>query len=82
MLMGRGAAKSTFGAPSPSVSGLAYTLSIHQHRPSSVAFRRTGGESGIVFRPISEITAIMEKSFYPFVIAGTFEIAAMKLDVG
>ena len=37
---------------------------------------------GIVFRPISEITATMEKSFYPFVIADTFEIAAMKLDIG
>jgi len=24
----------------------------------------------------------MEKSFYPFVIADTFEIAAMKLDIG
>jgi hypothetical protein len=43
---------------------------------------RTGGESGIVFRPISEITATMEKSFYPFVIADTFEIAAMKFDGG
>jgi len=41
-----------------------------------------GGESGIVFRPISEITATMEKSFYPFAIADTFEIAAMKLDIG
>jgi hypothetical protein len=41
-----------------------------------------GGESGIGFRPISEITATMEKSFYPFVIADTFEIAAMKLDIG
>jgi hypothetical protein len=42
----------------------------------------TGGESGIVLRPISEITATMKKSFYPFVIADTFGIAAMKLDVG
>jgi hypothetical protein len=41
-----------------------------------------GGESGIVFRPISEITATMEKSFYPFVIADTFKIAAMKSDGG
>ena len=41
-----------------------------------------GGESGIVFRPISEITATMEKSFYPFVIADTFRVAAMKLDDG
>ncbi|MFZ0294080.1 MAG: hypothetical protein WAL52_10790 [Candidatus Sulfotelmatobacter sp.] len=43
---------------------------------------RYGGESGIRFRPISEITATMEKSFYPFAIADTFEIAAMKLDIG
>jgi hypothetical protein len=43
---------------------------------------RTGGESGIVFRPISEITATMEKSFYPFAIADTFTIAAMKFDGG
>ena len=43
---------------------------------------KTGGESGIVFRPSSEITATMEKSFYPFVIADTFKIAAMELDVG
>ena len=41
-----------------------------------------GGESGIVFRPISEITATMEKSFYPFAIADTFRIAAMKYDSG
>jgi hypothetical protein len=39
-----------------------------------------GGESGIVFRPISEITPTMEKSLYPFVIADTFRIAAMKFD--
>jgi hypothetical protein len=43
---------------------------------------RTGGESGIVFRPISKITVTMEKSFYPFEIAGTFKIAAMKFDEG
>ena len=43
---------------------------------------KSGGESGIVSRPISEITPTMEKSFYPFVIADTFEIAAMKLDIG
>jgi len=43
---------------------------------------KTGGESGIVFRPISEITATMEKSFYPFAIADTFRIAAMKFDGG
>jgi hypothetical protein len=43
---------------------------------------RNGGEGAIVFRPISEITATMEKSFYPSVIADTFEIAAMKLDIG
>jgi hypothetical protein len=41
-----------------------------------------GGESGIVFRPISEITVTMEKSFYPFVIADAFRIAAMELDEG
>jgi hypothetical protein len=41
-----------------------------------------GGESGIAFRPISEFTATMEKSFYPFVIADTFRIAAMKFDGG
>jgi hypothetical protein len=35
-----------------------------------------------VIRPISEITATMEKSFYPFVIADTFRIAAMKFDGG
>jgi hypothetical protein len=44
--------------------------------------QRYGGESGIVFRPISEITATMEKSFYPFAIADTFKIAAMKFDGG
>jgi hypothetical protein len=43
---------------------------------------KTGEESGIVFLPISEITATMEKSFYPFAIADTFRIAAMKLDIG
>jgi hypothetical protein len=32
-----------------------------------------------VFRPISEITATMEKSLYPFAIADTFEIAATEL---
>jgi hypothetical protein len=48
----------------------------------SLQLRLTGGESGIVFRPISEITATMEKSFYPFVIADTFRIAAMKFDGG
>ena len=46
------------------------------------AVRLVGGESGIVFPPISEITATMEKSFYPFAIADTFEIAAMKFDGG
>jgi hypothetical protein len=40
----------------------------------------SGGESGTVFRPISEITATMEKPFYPFVIAVTFKIAAMKFN--
>jgi len=35
-----------------------------------------------VFPPISEITATMEKSFCPFAIADTFEIAAMKFDGG
>jgi len=50
------------------------------HRPTNCS--KSGGESGIVFRPISEITATMEKSFYPSVIADTFEIAAMKLDIG
>jgi hypothetical protein len=44
--------------------------------------KKTGGESGIVFRPISEITATMEKSVYPSVIADTFKIAAMKFDSG
>jgi hypothetical protein len=44
--------------------------------------KETGGESGIVFPPISEITATMEKSLYPFAIADTFEIAAMKFDGG
>jgi hypothetical protein len=39
----------------------------------------TGGGSRIVFRPISEITATMEKSLYPFAIADTFEIAATEL---
>ena len=39
-------------------------------------------ESGIVFPPVSEITATMEKSFYPFAIADTFEMAAMKFDGG
>jgi hypothetical protein len=43
---------------------------------------RSGGESGIVFPPISEITATMEKSFYPFVIADIFRIVAMKFDGG
>jgi hypothetical protein len=41
-----------------------------------------GGESGIVFPPISEITAPLEKSFYPFAIADTFRITAMKFDGG
>jgi hypothetical protein len=41
-----------------------------------------GGESGIAFRPISKITATMEKSFYPFAIADTLRIAAMKFDGG
>ena len=41
-----------------------------------------GGESGVVFRPISEITATMEKSFHPFAIADTSEMAAMKFDGG
>jgi hypothetical protein len=45
-------------------------------------YKGNGGESGIVFRPISEITATMEKSFYPFAIADTFRIAAMKFDGG
>jgi hypothetical protein len=44
--------------------------------------RNTGGESGIVFPPISEITATMEKSLYPFAIADTVKIAAMKFDGG
>jgi hypothetical protein len=44
--------------------------------------KSNGGESGIVFRPISEITATMEKSFYPFAIADTFRIAAMKFNDG
>jgi hypothetical protein len=44
--------------------------------------KRTGGESGIVFPPISEITATMEKSFYPSVSADTFRIATMKSDGG
>jgi hypothetical protein len=48
----------------------------------SVGSGKSGGESGIVFRPISEITATMEKSFYPFVIANTFRIATMKSDGG
>jgi hypothetical protein len=48
----------------------------------SLQLRLAGGESGIVFRPISEITPTMEKSFYPFVIADTFRIAAMKFDSG
>jgi hypothetical protein len=48
----------------------------------SLQLRLAGGESGIAFRPISEFTATMEKSFYPFVIADTFRIAAMKLDIG
>jgi hypothetical protein len=42
--------------------------------------KSNGGESGIVFPPISEITATMAKSFYPFVIADAFKIAAMKFD--
>jgi hypothetical protein len=41
-----------------------------------------GGESGIAFRPISEFTATTEKSVYPFAIADTFRIAAMKFDGG
>ena len=41
-----------------------------------------GGESGIVFPPISEITVTMEKSFYPVAIANTFRVAAMKFDDG
>jgi hypothetical protein len=44
--------------------------------------KRTGGESGIVFPATSEITATMAKSFYPFAIADTFEMAAMKFDGG
>jgi hypothetical protein len=39
-------------------------------------------QSGIVFRPISEITATIEKSYYPFVIADVFRIATMKPDGG
>jgi hypothetical protein len=35
-----------------------------------------------VFRPISEITATIEKSYYPFVIADVFRIATMKPDGG
>jgi hypothetical protein len=35
-----------------------------------------------VFRPISEITPTMEKSFYPFVVADAFRIATMKSDSG
>jgi hypothetical protein len=43
---------------------------------------KTGGESGIVFPPISEITATMEKSFYPVAIADISRVAAVKFDDG
>jgi hypothetical protein len=49
---------------------------------NSLQLGLAGGESGIGFRPISEITATMEKSCYPFVIADTFRVAAMKFDNG
>jgi len=57
-------------------------LNVSSARPHVNVKQANGGESGIVFRPISEIAATMEKSFYPFAIADTFRIAAMKFDGG